>query len=640
VESDRAINGLLYPRSNASPITTLDVTPALRLVTGTATKTTAAGITTIWIFRTAFFTTSAEAQTAGEAGLMFYVATAINDGIAGTVAWTDDQATNSADQVQSDNFVAPEMQFVEYYDPYWWGIGNLPFVSTASWATSGGSTLVTLTGGSTWFDGRDGQNFTFSGLTTGGYDGNGTYKFLWISSTTGRVTLDGTLATVQTITPGSGTITIQGVATTLFRSKPRNPFSWGFTETIGDVNVPQQYAFKIGGGLATAIKVVPNSPTLKIDCELPAKCYTLNLRAAGTSGFEGTLRVISDVYSVTAHFSQFAATTANGQTVLWGIDFKNFAILQSDGISQNPISLLIPQTLRALTVDRTRQLLTHGSYDPRTELNCIWVSSENALSLVNYLIYQHAPTGFWGFSNEQDVLCSAAIQDTLTGQVKTFVGTQTGFVGQAFATGVWSNWLPDTGNYTGICSAATATSITTVGTDAAFNIVGPGMVGNWVMVTDPNGQQEQLARISVVTAHTLTFDAVVPYFTGITTQFNPIPVVGSKFYVGMIECEILKYFDFNLPQTDKRLMEMWLTQQNVDATTTGTLIRFYRERSSGYVQFAPLQNVYDDATGSEAWFVDESVPSELVKMFGLEIINRGYQQWKFINMVLKPNLDP
>jgi hypothetical protein len=166
------------------------------------------------------------------------------------------------------------------------------------------------------------------------------------------------------------------------------------------------------------------------------------------------------------------------------------------------------------------------------------------------------------------------------------------------------------------------------------------MVGNWVLVTDPNGQQEQLARISVVTAHTLTFDWFVPYIGGITTMFNPIPVVGSKFYVGLIECELFKYFDFNLPQTDKRLLELWLTQQNVDTATTGTLLRFYRERASGYVQFAPLQMTYDDTVGSDAWFVDESVPSELVKVFGLEIINRGYQQWRFINMVLKPNLDP
>jgi len=87
-------------------------------------------------------------------------------------------------------------------------------------------------------------------------------------------------------------------------------------------------------------------------------------------------------------------------------------------------------------------------------------------------------------------------------------------------------------------------------------------------------------------------------------------------------------------------MELWLTQQSVDASTTGTLIRYYRERETGYTQFAPLQDEYADATGSDVWFVNQEVPSELVKSFGLEIINRGYEQWRMLNLALKPRLNP
>lgn len=643
VESDLAINGRLYPRSNSSPYTAYQYSGAgSRKVTGLATKTTAAGIDTIWIFRTTFFDTQIEAETAAAAGLAFFVAEVVNDGIAGTVVWTDNNPVDSADQIQSDNFVAPQFQFCVFYDPYWWGFGNLPFTAAATWNNShtGSTGKITISGTDTWFTGRDGQNVTVTGITTGGFDGNGTFKLLNLTSTTATVTLDG--VTPVALGTGSGTVTVQGPATTLFRSKPRNPFSWGWTEYIGDINVPQQYAFKVGGGMGTAIAVVPNNATLKLDCAYPAKCYTLNLRAAGTSSFESTLRVISDVYSVDAHFSQFAAVTQNGQTVLWGLDYKNFAIVQSDGISQIPISGPIPKVLRALTTDRTRQLLAHGCYDPRTELNLIWLSTAQSLSLVNYCVYQHAPTGFWGFVNEHDILCSASIQDSLTGNTKTFVGTQTGLLGQALVENVWGNWLPDTGAHNGTILSATGTTLTTDAGDPVFNTTDDGMIGNWVLVTDETGQQEQLARISARTAHTLTFDLIRPLIGSITTAFNPVPEEGWKFYVGLIECRLLKYFDFGAPQTDKQLMELWFTQENVDADTAGTLIRWYRERANTYQQFASLQNMYgpNNDEESDAWFTIEDVPAELVKMFGLEIINRGYQQWRFVNMVLKPRLNP
>lgn len=636
VETDLAINGKLFPRSNGSSITIANFSVNQKITAATVTKTTASGVDTIWIFRTASFASSIEAQTAAEAGEAFFLVALVNSGGAGTVAWTDNNPVDSVDQIQSDNFAAPQFQFAVYYDPYWWGFGNLPFTAAVSWVA--GTGIITLTGVDTWFDGRNGQNLSLSGIVTGGYDGNGTFKFLWLTSTTAQATLDATTPTTLPTTT-TGTITIQGPATTLYRSKPRNPFAWGFTETIGDANVPQQYAFKVGGGMGTAIAVVPNNPTLKLDCEYPAKCFTLNLRSAGTSSFESTLRIISDVYSVSAHFSQFPAVTQNGQTVLWGLDYKNFSIVQSDGITQVPISGPIPKILRALTTNRTRQLLAHGVYDPRTELNCLWVSTAASLTLVNYLIYQHAPTGFWGFSNENDVLSSATIQDTLTGNTKTFIGTETGLLGQALVENVWNNWLPDTGAYFGTCTAATSTMLTIAGT---FNLVDPGIVGNWVLVTDPTGQQEQIARISAIATHVVTVDLVRSLIGGGTTAFNPVPAAGWLLYVGLIECRLLKYFDLGAPQTDKQLMEIWLTQEGVDTTTTpsGTLLRWFRERNATYTQFATLQNIYDDSGQSDSWFNSEDVPGELVKMFGLEIINRGYQQWRFLNMVLKPRVNP
>lgn len=645
VENANAINGKLWPRSNPSPAVTVTLNATLASqVNGTVMGTTQPGIDTIWLFRSTFFATLQEAQAAGAGGQVFFNQQLVNPGTATAVAFNDNTLADGTDEVEEDNYVSAQFQFCIYYDPYWWGFGNLPFSAPVSWANTGGggSTVVTLTSGlpaDKWFTGRNGQNITLTGVTTGGIDGKGTYLFLWLSNTTCAITLDG--VTPATIAPSNGTVNIQGPATTLYRSKPRNPFAWGYTQTIGQVNVPQQYAFKVGGGLGTAIAVVPNFALLKLDTEFPAQCFTLNLRAAGTSAFEPSLRIISDVYSVSAHFSQFAAVTPQGYSVLWGWDCKNFCIVQCDGITQIPVSLPIPKTLRGLSTNRTQQLLAHGLYDPQSELNCIWVPTNYGISLVDLLIYQHAPTGFWGFVYENDVLCSAALQDTTTNQVKTFVGTQSGLMGQAFVPNAFANWLPQNGVYTGVIGTATANSITLpTSTLNFFNTTDNGILGNWVLVTDASNGTEQYARISAVTNMTITFDWIRSFTGGGTTAFNPVPSTGGFFYIGLIECRLFKLFDLGAPSTDKSLTELWLSQQNVDPTTCGTLVRFYREYESTYSQFATVQNQFADGTNSDVWFNETDIPSELLKVFGIEVINRGYQQWRFINMVLKPNMAP
>lgn len=632
VENAVSIGGSIAPRSNPSPASsTYNITGTgdrqlTITVTGVATTT---GIDKIWIFRTSLCADAATATLAAAAGNTYFVG-AINNPGATTATYTDNTPTDSADQIEMDNFVAPQFRFVIYEDPYWWGFGNHPFQAAASW-TSGGT--ITLTGGDTWFDGRNGQALTLSTITTGGTDNKGTFIFKQVTTTTGYATLDGTNAT--SLSAGSGTVTIQGPATTLYRSKYRNPFSWGQTKTVGNVRVTSNYTFRVGGGIGTAIASVPNDPLLKLDTEYPSKCYTLNLKAAGTDSFETTLRAISD-FSVSSHHSQFRAMTPEGNSVLWGIDFKNFAILQSNGITQVPITQNIPRIMRSLTTDRTKQLLSHGAYDPRTELNCMWVATANSVSLVDYMIYQHVPTGAWGFVNEQDILCSANIEDT-SGAIssKVFVGTQSGLLGQAFVENKYDNWLPTTtGMVTGVISAGTTTTITQ--NTGTFNTTDNGIVGNWCMVTDSSGQQEQMARISAVTGTQLTFDLFRSYLNGRTDRFDPIPTTGYKFYIGMIECSLMKYFDLQQPTSDKRMLELWLTQQNSDATTAGTLLRYYRERSNTYTtQFATLQNTSEDNILSDTWFTKDTVPAELIKVLGLKIINRGYQAWKFYNMVLK-----
>lgn len=662
VENTFSIGGFIYPRGNPSPMASIKI-PAgpstNRTVNVTVTNVVTADnrpdITEIWLFRTKAYSTQAEAENAAIAGLCYYITKVTNNPANPTTLFNDGLtygAIDGVDQLELDNFGAPTAQFCKYYDPYWFLFGNHTFYQKVTWvAATGVITLDALAG--TWFDGRNGQTFTLSGIITGGFDDAGAYKFKWITSTTAQATVDGTTPiAIPAMGGGDQFITIQGPPTTLYRSKPRNPFSWGWTRVIGTSQEALQFALKVGGGIGTAIATVPNEPILKLDTEFPAKCYGYNLQLADNfDTFKQTQRIISDVFSVTSHFSQFVATTKDGQNVLWGIDYKNFAILQSNGISQYPISGPIPKVLRLLTTNRQRQFLAHGLYDPYTELNCIWVTTENSPTLVDLLIYQHAPTGFWGFSDEHDLLCSGNVTDPDTGRTNSFGGTETGFFGQLFAKGVFSNWLPLTGTYTGTVTAATATTITHA--DSPFNIVDPGLIGNWVLITDNTDSfLTKWCRISGVSAQVLTIDKCIQHLNGspfinsvdpiyqITSDFGAqVPVAGDKFYIGMIECKALKYFDFNAPITDKQLLEFWCNQRFIGIKTR---VRFYREwgpTPEAYFDLEPQSYDTGDNELSESTF-QKIITAELVKYFGLELVNRGYDQWEIRNMVLKPKMIP
>ena len=645
ISNEFAINGAIYPRGNPSPKASRQITAgANKTIPVTVDYLNRADIDKIWIFRTAGYTTQAEADNAAEAGLAYYIAEVTNVPGPGTATYNDANGTQGVDQIELDNYPAPTFQFAIYYDPYWFGFGNFTFYQPVTWDTNG---LITLTSGK-WFDGRNGQFLTLTGITTGGFDGLGGYKFLWVTDTTAHATIDGinpvTPASFPAMGVGTNYITIQGPPTTIYRSKANNPLSWGWTNIIGTLRSAQVWALKVGGGQGSAIAVVPNEPILKVDCEFPAKCFSFNLQLAKDyNAFFKSKRTVSDVFSITSHWSQFTAMTPNNIPVLWGMDYKNFAILQSNGLSQVPITGPIPKILRRLTETRSRQTLSHGIYDPYTELNCMWVTTSDAVSLVDYLIFQHAPSGFWGFVNDRDVLCSASIPDSTTGKIMTMVGTETGLYGQAFTPGYNYNWLPETGLYSGTISARTTTTITAAEAGLSpFNTADAGIVGNWCLVVDENDETEQWCRIAAVTATTLTFDIIISYAGTSLTQFDPLPDVGSKFYIGMIECRLRKLFDLQLPATDKKFIELWLTQQNVDTSIVDTLVRLYRERNeTDYMaQFATLQNTYEGGEQSDVWFQQQDIPSELMKSFTLEIINRGYTEWSIFNYLMKVSAVP
>lgn len=652
VENDVSIGGSVAPRSNPSLQAAHQVDGTGHGITVSVPQINRSDIDQIWIFRTGFFATANEASIQAIAGNAFFLGAITNvpASAPALVSWLDENSAGGTDIMEVDNFSVPTFRYVIYEDPFWWGWGNNPFTAQVDFTTGG---ALTLLGGRKWFLGRDAQYVRLEGIDDGGIDGHGTYLFGYLTATTAHVQIfnaDGVAIDATISSAGSNkAITIQGPSTTLYRSKPRNPFSWGMTEYFGAARVPSLFAKKIGGGQGTGIAVIPNLPALLLSTEFPAGAFTLDLRQAENDAFLLSKRNISKFYSITSHFSQFAATRSDGKLVLWGWDAKNYCILECDGATIHPISEQLNKTLRLMSPSRSRQQLAHGAFDARNGLNCMWLPTSNSLSLVNLLVAQHAQTQQWFIHDEHDVLCSAQFQDGDTNLSKIFVGTQSGFVGEAFAEGKYVDWLTPASPATGNVTAATSTTIESLLTNFAAFVDEPAYIGSWCLLTDANGEKEQWAKISGcnVATHTLTFDAVYSLIGGSATEFNPVPAAGWKFYIGLIEVRAIKYFDLNVPSADKKLSEIWLTIDNVDTVLKimgngSTFLRYYRDRST--IPYAPKTNgllgvpltlvKFMDAANTDTW-VTQSPPTARLKTFGIEIIDRAYRAWKLHNWVLK-----
>lgn len=589
-------------------------------------------ITSAYLYRTALQTTSALAQTAADAGDLNFIGSVANT--TGTLTITDNLLSAIGNNpIVLINFTTPQFAFCVWDGNYFWGFGCLPFTAQASWTTDG---VLTLSNPSTdqFYGGRNGQFITFDGISTGGIDNRGTYIFQQTGSFTGQVTLNnGDDTTLPTAT--SGTIVIVGLTANLFRSGYRNPFQWGYMQNVGGIYVPNLWQLKVSGALGTAIAIIPDQQLLKLDMEYPALCVTYTLQTASTDVFQSTQRQVSRLYSITSHFSQFFAISG-GRQVLWGMDYKNLAIVQCDGYTQVPISGPVSIILRALTKNRSLQLQCHGVYDPITEINAMWLSSsavdEGFPFNFDICVYQHAPTGFWGIIADYGILCSAAIEDPNTSQRSILVGTENGFLGKAFDTTTNGNFLPPSSLWYGFINTASATTITRAEGQDDFNPLDAGLIGNYCIITDPTGLNPQIVQIISATFNTLTF----------SQQLNPIPeasddtgLIGPqcKFFIGLIELRMLKYLDGGEPSVDKAPREFWATLEDAE----NPHVEYYPEHVTSALKSIFLKQDTDKQASSflDAWFTKEGFPGQRKKTFGLAVVERSYNPTKFYNFTLK-----
>lgn len=452
--------GELWPRSNPSPISASVTTGAgtdTNTVTVTGTKTTRSDIDKILFYATVGHTDADEALAAAQAGQYYYVGQAPNNGISGTVSLVVTAPTTTAELLELDNYVADTSWFCVFDGTYWWAAGNPVFEADV---TLDGTSTVVVESIYDLFTGRDGQVATFPGINSGGYDGVGSFYAKVTSATTVVLYTDPDLTTPATF-PFTGTtqIRLTGRSSVLYRSKPFNPFSWGFTEEIINADgsttiIPQSFALEMGGGAVTAMAVLNYGKLLKIDFENPQRTITYDLTQADADTFGQTEKLIDNTGSVTGHFSQFQGVL-NNQSVLMGLDTYNGNILACDGNRQFIISDSLGQFIANLDRADDAHRFFHGSFDPDTELNCWWVRYLDTFCQLNTLIWNHSATGQWGTTFDPNVQCSAVCLDSDTNERFLLGGSGDGQLGKLFDETNYDNWMTNVGWRDGLLAAAT-----------------------------------------------------------------------------------------------------------------------------------------------------------------------------------------
>ena len=581
----------------------------------------------VYLYRTALQDSEDNAILAAEAGLMNYV-DSIENADTSLEIIDDSLSVIGNEAIDFTNYTAPQFRFCVWDGSYYWGFANHPFRANASWDTAG---VITLTDTATdkFYGGRDNQFLTFDSIHVGGIDNRGTFLFQQTGDFTGQV-IDEAGNDVALPSGTTGNIVIVGQTANLYRSAYRNPFSWGYLQNIAGSYIPSLWQLKVSGSLGTAIAIIPDQQLLKLDMEFPALCLTFALQASSTDVFKETRRQVSRLHSVTSHFSQFTAIS-KGRQVLWGMDFKNLAIVECDGYTQVPVSGPISVLLRQLSTTRSLHMLAHGIYDPATEINAIWLSSQDVDSGVSpatfdLCVYQHAPTGFWGVFSDYGILSSAAVEDPVTSRRNTLVGTENGFVGKAFDVSTYGNWLPTNSIYTGQIRSATANTITRSEGQDDFAPDDFGLINNYCVLVDANNLNPQVVQITGATFDTLTF----------AQTLSPIPTTSAdtgmadgqwKFFIGLNELRVLKYFNNNEPATDKAPREFWATL--VDAELPQ--IEYYPE----HAEIPTLAIMLNRDATLDAWFNKLEFPTSKGKSYGLALVERSYNPTRFYDFTHK-----
>lgn len=618
LDAGRAHAGSIAPRSNPSPLDIIQVTGGPRRVVVTVFGSERLDIDQIILYRTNVWATLEQAELARDAGQLFAIA--LLDNTLPNQNYNDDNPLVSNTEIlEFDNHMAPTVQYLAYEAPFMYAIGNDPLIKFVNWA---GNT-ISLDDEGKWFEGRNGQLCTVTGITSGGIDGRGTFLFKAGDAAGNNInnsavlTIDGTTPEVLSPSTGSGYIRIAGPATTLFRSKPFNPLSWGETVFQGTQRFAQLFARRISGGRATGIAIVPGGEYLKIDVKDPSKCYVFSLRAAGTPAFEASRRVISEI-SISFFFSQFVATSQDGRKVLWGWDADNHAIVECDGTSQRAVSSPILNLLRDMQTETTRAQYVQGICNEELEYNIIFMPWGEDIHANDLAIFQHYPSGKWSTALVGDLLSICVIRDPLTNLLRHLAGRDSGILVEHQREDLFIN------SFSGIYDIISF--VDADGTIIANTGLTPEFAGRWCVWYSNEDHRIKFGQLITINIDSVTGDSILNFDKVHTTNdgsqiyTDTVSLNGeAKLMIGQIPTLIEKILELGTPSVLKEVQSIsisgLLTSVDLGAGANYGVARLYvytpdMTQVERYPQHE-LDPHFDTVTSNQGNYVFEKIAAKM-----------------------------
>lgn len=524
--------------------------------------------------------------------------------------------------VETDNWPPNAHPYAAEIDDTIFAIGSRGIGSGLTcqvWAGSWGVLLETA--GEKFFDGIRGWKFTILGDASGGIDGLGHYYVRYltdnllqlIDENNNPMVYDGAMA-------GSGNAFVCYIDGHVLRwSKKGEPESWPLTNSL------------IMRGDGIGIAQIPNQSLLLVCTDRPEmRVFDVNVIA---SPIFAKSTLISNEFSA-YHFS---LTEVEGR--LRGIDPWQGAIWQTDGSAvANLTQGVLKDIWEYLSTQPVKQKNWHCCYDPHQKIFGAWVTLADSQRYVDFAIIQNLRTGRWFFNHEKDLLCSCRYRDPNTGRVIVLggtegLGTTGGTWGRIFTPDHYNDWIYSNTLLSGEIIAGTPNIINVDNTDDDLQTPGDGLKGRWVLVTDADGNNEQVASISANTINTMTVDAV--YGGASATQFDPVPEAGWKFYVGLIECKWgPKRFTFDDPAVFKQVMDVYARIAYADADNP-PFIRLFRGNTLTYTRQLELSRAqYVDGSDTDSWrSLNEPIEPSL--KWGMRLYDRSYEPIRIEDITLK-----
>jgi hypothetical protein len=530
-------------------------------------------------------------------------------------------------EIETDNFPPPAYRNATEAEGRIWAGGGRAIGSGLTCTVTKGSWGVTLdTAGKKFYDGIRGWTFSVLGDTSDGLDGLGHYYAWYISDTILQLRDADNNPYPYEGESGSGKQFVCFLDGRVLRwSKYQEPEAWPLTNA------------SLMRTEVTGIKQIPNQPMLAVVTDMP-EIRIFDLTSVGTPQFYTSMQ-ISDEF--TAY--QFTLTPVEGR--LRGLDTWRGCIWECDGTSVRDITRgILNDVWKYLSLDTEKQENWHGVYDAHQKIFAEFVTLSTSQRTVDFSILQNVRTGNWWFNWEKDLLCSCPVFDPKTGRWMAFGGTE----GLGSSGGTWGRiWTPDHYNdwvypnslISGDITAATPTVVTvdnSGGTD--LQTAGDGLKGRWVLVTDANGENEQLGLITNNTVDTITVDTV--YGGNDDNQFNPLPDSTWKFYLGLIECKWgPKRFVMEDPSEMKQLVEFYARIKSADPNNPPFIRTFRGIETTHRRQVSLSRSAYVGQTKTEQWRNDPSKGMlEGCLQFGLTFFDRSYEpiEVEDITLVFNP----